>query len=209
MPIERELKYVLKWTPELAHDLRVAASAEKKPVGGTVYAYSIDQGYLQKGSRVRRLNPVFLTGIPSGVAEPRCRFTYKQKLKDRPGLLEIECDIEESDFNLAWSEAERKLYKVRVVLPMGNFVFEIDHFYENSASVSNGDEPYLVLCELELPYTGTDFAYKPEDVSLHPIIEKYLLFAVPEGDDRFSNRKLGDRHYVTKVLSEVTSGKAK
>jgi CYTH domain-containing protein len=208
MPIERELKFVLNHSSSLMTDLRDAAAAENAPVSGTVCAYGIDQGYLQKGSRVRELSPVYLGGIPSGVAKPHYRFTYKQKLSNQPGDLEIECELTKADFDLAWAEAERKLYKVRVVLPRGNFKFEVDHFYESRDHFLDGEPPYLVLAEVELPNQGTQFAYSPEDLPLHPIIEKHLLAAVPEGDNRFSNRKLGDTEYVAKVLREVTSAQA-
>lgn len=206
MPIERELKFVLRYSQDLAADLREAATAEKAPISGMVCAIGIDQGYLQKGSRVRKLSPVFLTGVPSAVAEHRHRFTYKQKLPTQPGDLEIECDIAEQDFDLAWSMAERKLYKVRVELPMGNFKFEIDHFFESSQHFLDGKPPYLVLCECEIPYAGTEFEFK--HMALHPIVEKHLVLAIAEGDNRFSNRKLGDRDYVARVLGEVANAKA-
>lgn len=208
MPIERELKFVLNHSPSLMTDLRDAATSEKAPVNGVVCAYGIDQGYLQKGSRVRKLSPVYLNGIPSGLVTPKHRFTYKQKLSSQPGDLEIECDIEKSDFELAWAEAEHKLYKVRVVLPEGNFKFEVDHFYQSKDHFTNGLPPYLVVAEVELPHQGTEFAYTPDMLPLHPIIEKHLLVAVPEGDNRFSNRKLGDADYVAKILKEVPSVQA-
>lgn len=208
MPIERELKFVLNHSPSLVADLRDAAAAENAPVSGCVCAYGIDQGYLQKGSRVRELSPVYLNGVPSGVAKPYYRFTYKQKLPDQPGDLEIECEITKEDFNLAWAVAERKLYKVRVVLPRGNFTFEVDHFYESRNHFLDGVPPYLVLAEVELPNQGTQFASSPEDLPLHPVVKKHLLAALPEGDNRFSNRKLGDTEYVAKVLREVASAQA-
>jgi CYTH domain-containing protein len=205
MPIERELKYVLEYSEALEADLRKQAAIENNNAGGQVYAYGIYQGYLQKGSRVRKLAPALLPGVASGLANECYMFTYKQKLSDRPGVLEIEARIEAEDFELAWHEAERKLYKIRVVVPMGEFKFEIDHFYKTESDYLRGEEPYLVLAEVELPQ---QYNYTPSDVRLHPIVQKHLLLAVPEGDNRFSNRKLGDRDYVAKVLSEIQSAKS-
>lgn len=206
MPIEREFKFVLKAGHALDADLRAAAAIEHSNVGGSVSACTIYQGYLQKGSRVRRIQPAYLLGIPSSLTSTVYRYTYKHKLTKQPGDLEIECEISEEDFELAWAEAEQKLYKIRVVVPMGNYRWEIDHFYESRDHFIDGLQPYLVMAEVEVPDHFTHIK-KQSDIPLHPIIEKHLLLAVPEGDSRFSNRMLGDAEHVATLLDEVASGK--
>ena len=183
MPIEREFKYVL--------DHRV--NLEQKLIELGAQGVEIKQGYLSKGGRIRS------KAYPEGHAlagTTQYIFTYKHKLSNQPGCLEIEQDITPSDFALAWSEADHVIDKVRYVVECNNaFVWEIDIF-------KHGEKTFFALAECEV-HEGQD-----RPVELHEFVKAHLILAVAETDNRFQNRKLADVKRATKLFKEAASGKA-
>lgn len=187
MPIEREFKYILRDAEELWTRL-----VPMKYSGLIIGAAEIQQGYLSRGGRIRhRAWSVFRGEV---LSEPKVEriFTYKHDLTLQPGALEIETEMSEEDFELAWSEADHKLTKVRFLLPCNNSsgVWEIDFFTDEQGI-------YLAMAEFEVPATAG-----PPD-RLHPLVKKYLVYSVPEDDSRFKNRKLCERKLVEKLLQEI------
>lgn len=189
MPIEREFKYILEDPIGLWDKLVEMRASTKMDV------INIKQGYLSKGGRIR--SRLFnrrkeITIGQDAIAVPQFIFTYKHPLASQPGVLEIECEISESDFDLAWSEADHKIDKVRFVLDCNDSggVWEIDFFQDEKGI-------YLALAEFEVPAEAG-----PPD-RLYPLVQDNLIFAVPEDDRRFQNRKLCSRAKVEKLLKEI------
>lgn len=182
MPIEREFKFVLHSADEL----------EGKLLAMQPKALDIRQGYLRAGARVRSktYKDILVDGSVNEL-DTRHVFTYKHRLSAHAGSLEIECDIDVTDFDLAWKESKNRILKTRYIVPWdGPGVWEIDFFRHDSKT-------YLAMAELEVP------ANEGMPGQLHPLVEEYLMFAVPEDDQRFGNRKLSNHMRVTKLLKEI------
>jgi hypothetical protein len=157
---------------------------------------TINQGYLSKGGRFRRREWWLKDGEmfynSAEIARTQHIFTYKHDLVTQPGVLEIETEVSEADFNLGWPDTINRILKTRFMLTpdMGAGVWEVDVFYDKLGR-------YLALAEFEVPADAG-----PPD-RLHPLVQNHLIYAVSEGDSRFANRKLGNREYVTKLLQEI------
>lgn len=184
MPVELEFKYVLRSPLELESRLLVEASNYDLQI------IDINQGYLSKGGRIRSKTYRPKNGRPEDAVIQHI-FTYKHRLSKRPGALEIECDISPEDFNLAWEDSDHHITKTRYVISCNDHgIWEIDFFRHKNKT-------YLAMAEFEVQQ-GID-----RPLTLHPLVEEYLLFAVPEADDRFNNRKLSDHKKVAKLLKEI------
>lgn len=184
MPIEREFKYVLDHRNDLEQQLKVMG----------VLGVTMKQGYLSKGGRIRSKS------YPEGHGFHGMNhfvFTYKHKLKNQPGCLEIENPISESDFKLGWADADHIIDKTRYVVQCTNaFIWEIDIFRD-----ANGDV-FFAMAECEV-HEGQE---RPAE--MHEFVKDNLVFAVPEEDNRFQNRKLSDVKKTSKLFKEVVRGKA-
>ena len=184
MPIEREFKYVLR-----CHDTlwKMLNEADTSIVTGKT---EIIQAYLGRGGRIRRRHWSIRDSKPTIQIENI--FTYKHDLSSQPGCLEIETEISNADFDLAWSEADHKISKVRFILPNQSKrgVWEIDFFKDDQGI-------YLALAEFEVS------ADEGAPTVLHPLVEKFLSYPVDEDDNRFKNRKLCERRKVEKLLEDI------
>lgn len=187
MPIEREFKFILhspeKVLEKVLRDASCTGNAD------------INQGYLSKGGRVRsrkwwmKGGQIFYDS--PALAKIEYIFTYKHDLSSQPGVLEIETELSEDDFKLAWADADHKIVKARYLLTgEGKQVWELDFFRDSQGN-------YLALAELEVPADSG-----PPD-RLHPLVEEFLLYTVPEGDSRFANRRLCTREKVEVLLQEI------
>jgi hypothetical protein len=185
MPIEREFKYVLRSPEELYARLQPITTS-----GLLIGRADIAQAYLGKGGRIRKREWAFHAEADKPKVERI--FTYKYDLTQQPGCLELEMPMSTEDFDLAWSEADHKLSKTRYLLPCNNTagVWEIDLFKDEQGI-------YLAMAEFEVPADAG-----PPD-RLHPLVRDYLVYAVPEDDSRFKNRKLCERKLVEKLLKEI------
>jgi hypothetical protein len=193
MPIEREFKYVMQNSGALEHELLT------RPVElGLVKIVNIQQGYLSRGGRVRRLTEFaeFQTKLLKLSTE--FVFTYKHDLSQQPGsCLEIETNISDEDFILAWEDSDHQIEKTRyVVLCNDDRRWEIDFFKRDG-------ETYFVMAECEVPATEG----APE--TLHPFVEEHLVLAVDSADGRFKNRQLCNPDKVAVLLRDIQDGKAK
>ena len=187
MPIEREFKYVLNSPNELWARLDPITTS-----GLITGRADIQQGYLSRGGRIRRREWVVYRGETLLTPKVENIFTYKHDLRAQPGCLEIETEMSQDDYDLAWNEADHKIRKTRFNLPCNHSagVWEIDFFRDDKGI-------YLAMAEFEVPATSG-----PPD-RLHPLVKEYLKFAVPEDDGRFKNRKLCEREPVLKLLKEI------
>ena len=179
MPIEREFKYILSNSEML--ETILAKKSETTHV--------ICQGYLNKGCRVRSVQPISRNGKPKGPV--RYLFTYKHNLSSDGGILEIETYITKWDFELAWGDASQKVFKTRYELFHEGHTWEIDTLRDAQ------EKTYLIIAECEVdPEHG-------RPAIIHPLVEKNLIYEVEENDPRFTNRKLSDPAYATDLLESV------
>jgi hypothetical protein len=187
MPIEREFKYVLRDANELWARLDPITTS-----GLITGRADIQQGYISKGGRIRLRSWTIYRGENLAVPKIERIFTYKHDLTSQPGCLEIETPMSEADYDLAWGEADHKINKTRFLLPCNHTagVWEMDFFRDDQGI-------YLAMAEFEVPADAG-----PPD-RLHPLVKEYLVFAVPEDDGRFKNRKLCERKPVEKLLREI------
>lgn len=120
--------------------------------------------------------------------EHEYKMTVKREVDGR--VIEIETVIDVRDFNDLWSVCKGKLQKIRVYIED----WEIDFFLDHDGDV------YFVLAEHEMP-EGQEV---PSGMTA--FVRDRLLFEVPKGDDRFSNRKLGKINYATDLLVNLRKG---
>lgn len=101
--------------------------------------------------------------------------TMKQDVTDR--VVEIEVDLSERDGEDLWTRCDCKLKKTRYKIECNGLLWEVDKFLD-------GQRVFCVLAEVELPEDA------PPPTELPPFISQHLLYAVKQGDKRFSNKKL-------------------
>lgn len=180
MPTENERKYVLLNEPVVLSD--IAQRAKR--------ILSIEQAYIQSGNGwVFRIRKTF--GIHYD--EPIYHATYKHKINGR--VIEIETSLDERDYVDLFSQASIVLNKTRYVIPAGSLKWEIDFFYDKKRT-----NVYFVLAEIELPEKVSRPPYIPD------IIQKYLLFEVPEDNNKFSSAKLADMSYAIGKYDKLVGG---
>lgn len=140
----------------------------------------VEQKYLatEKGLSVR------IRSLTEGTATIY-RMTVKQDVGGK--VIEIETTISEDDFRRLWPVATGKIIKTRY-LYQG---WEIDYFK------SKDGNNYLAVAEFEMPEN------QKEPNSIPNLINNYLIYTVPIGDKRFSNKRLSDIKYTNELLAEV------
>jgi CYTH domain-containing protein len=111
----------------------------------------------------------------------------KQDVPGMIGQLEIETDIVKEDFDILWKTAHKIVSKVRYVYRG----WEVD-FFKND----NGKN-YIAVAEIELPPK-----IKWPDV-VPQIIKENIVYVVPIEDKRFSNKKIGNIKYATRLLENI------
>lgn len=100
--------------------------------------------------------------------------------------IEIETPISQEDFDSLWSVTSGKVVKNRYVYQG----WEIDFF-------KDGKNNYFAIAEMELP------AWQEAPSSIPDLLKPYIIYTVPPGDGRFSNKRLGDIPYAEKLLRET------
>ena len=182
MPIEREFKYLLRNHPELEDHVRQQASS----------ASFFEQGYLVGGGRVRRVQHLDAKDRPCH--SPQFIFTYKHDLSNDLGVMEIETEISEADFNKLWLDTQARLYKRRRYIEHAFYTWEVDFLFDEKS------EPFMIIAECEVEPGEAE----PKD--LPGVITRNLMYAVPDDDDRFTSHKLADRRYARLLLELVEAG---
>jgi hypothetical protein len=195
MPIEREFKFLMQGITEKELFPYICDRQYTRQI--------IQQGYLNKKTRLRKIISTHVNGITLDEPVDEYIFTYKKKIKNIKGVLEIENKIEENDFKLGWSECKNTLYKVRYVLKSCNkYKWEIDFFYKNKKPRGK-HTPQQYFCLLECEMYGEEPPYNP------PVeIKKHIRYYVPEGDKRFVNSRLSNVKYVERLVAEIDNEKS-
>jgi len=181
MPTEHEYKFVVHKDIERFRENPI-------PKGITYNKYLIRQGYLafSKGmtTRIRCLQKVG----PDGRDKKKWYLTFKQK-SNSGRVIEIEKKLDGRDGSELWDICVGKLKKERFSFDNGNVTWELDFFL-------NHNQVYFVLVEAELPEGES----RPEMPSF---LQPFLLYKAELEDDRFSNKRLGDVDYSTKIYKEL------
>lgn len=177
MGIENERKFVLDVrTPEkFLNSLKHQGHTSRE----------LRQGYLNDQTRIRQ--------VTSAGEVLECLFTFKQPVNGK--LVEVETAISLEDFNTLWVKVGKVINKVRVEVPHGDFVWEVDFFIEEASR-----EYYLVMAEVEMP----DGMEMPDTIPA--FITDHLLYLVPRTDKRFFNTQLVQPALVRKTIKDLKDG---
>ncbi len=182
MPIEREFKYLLLNSPVVEFAAKEQATESRQ----------IEQGYFDKGGRIRRI--IKLDSKSEPVGPTKHVFTYKHDLLDKSGIMEIETSITATDYKRLWPDTTHRLIKTRYDIPFEGHTWEIDFFHSPT-----DDGIYLVMAECEVdPKSDPDMRPAPP-----PIVKNFLRYTVDEFDKRFTNRKLSDPAHVASVIEDL------
>ncbi len=211
MPVENELKYVLLNDDALQHQAMEAGEALK-----------LEQGYIHRKSRLTvRVRKVLesRTGLVRHFFQTKYKSSnvsynaIDKKITKIPRIIEISTGINKKDFNDFWENAKGKLLKIRYVIKDVNKVHE--HFetaegdlwqevWEIDFFKTMDNETYFVMAEVEIPEGRKEPLFDMPD-----IIKQNTIFRVPLGDSRFSNTRLGDVKYATKLYKSLLSQQKK
>ena len=146
----------------------------------------IKQGYLAFGkgttTRIRCIN---------GEKKEKWYLTFKHKVSCR--IIEIENKIDDRDGQDLWNDCVGKLTKDRYTFELESGTWELDFFKKVG-------HLYFILVEVELK----EGARRPKSLPFF-LKKKHVLYEVPLIDDRFSNKRLGDAEYASKLYLEFTS----
>lgn len=115
-------------------------------------------------------------------------FTFKRPVDGK--VVEIETIITAEDFRLLWTLRKETLQKVRYSWPDGRFGWDVDFFKSTDGST------YFAMAEVEMP--DGDVEPPPPPPGLAP----YVLFAVANGDPRFSSKRLASRQHADALMAE-------
>ena len=195
MPIERELKYVLRPCTTVVTELR-------KYVRDKGWKYgSIHQAYIGPGARIRN-KTVMVPGTDSHgrefeYKEKEYTFTYKCDMPDF-SVVEIESDISEDDYICMEHAAETILFKERVSKTAkmdgdDGEAWDIDMFFSHSEPVGYLS-PYCILAECEL------FGDRRAPTKLPGVVSRNLIHAVRPGDKAMSSRSLANVDKTTQIM---------
>lgn len=139
--------------------------------------HDIRQAYLDDGPRIRQIDAGYL-------------FTYKKWLPDARELIEIETVIAREDFEALWPICVERVRKTRYIRQISDVEWVVDF-------LSDGDEVYFVLAEVEMPRYATSPGALPAE------IRDAIVHSVQQDDNSFTNKKLSDPDYARKLYNKV------
>jgi hypothetical protein len=182
--IENEEKIVLRYSPELEHDLI------------TKYGWhDIRQGYFNSNNRIREIT--HQSGRMNHV------FSFKQRLPNGHNI-EIESDeITKQDFDHIWQFTENRLIKRRVTC----FITIDDPKNHEGHSAIRWDIDFpqwesgvkhFGMAEVEMP------VYMEKPPFILADIAPHVVYEVPRSDNRFSAKKLSDEKHARKMAKELS-----
>ncbi len=116
-------------------------------------------------------------------------FSYKRPIEGK--TVEIETYVGEEDFRRLWTLRKETLQKVRYSWPDGRFGWDVDFFKAIDGST------YFAMAEVEMP----DGDVQPPP--LPPRLAPHAIFAVPNGDPRFSSKRLASRQHAEALMAEI------
>lgn len=174
MPTENELKYVLKLGCEDEFKNLVTKKKDIK---------HILQGYLvaSKGMSLRIRKAISNKTV--------CTLTYKQKVANR--VVEIEKKIDYRDFSDLWHMALNKIEKIRYVIPIRDYLWEIDFFKDHH------HKTYFAQAEVEM----VEGLEKPDSIPC--FINDNLVYSVPRSDGRFASKRLSHVKYAKDLYNSL------
>lgn len=165
MPIENEIKLVL------VRDFSAASL-----IG---WAHMrLRQGYLDNGPRLRQEGDNF-------------RFNYKRYVAARGGLIEIETDMTERDFEALWPECTDTLMKDRYTRHIGNNEWAVDFFRTPDEKI------YFVMAEVEMPEGVAEPDVIPQELRGH------VIYRPDRGDTDFTSKKLADPAHASALYARM------
>ncbi len=107
-------------------------------------------------------------------------------------IVEIETYIGEDDFRRLWTLRQESLQKVRYSWPDGRFGWDVDFFKSQDGTT------YFAMAEVEMP----DGDVQPPP--LPPRLAPHVLYPVPNGDPRFSSKRLASRPHAEALMKEFS-----
>ena len=122
-------------------------------------------------------------------------FTFKKNCNGR--VVELEQEIDKRDFQDLWDSSLIRLEKVRYKYAAPYLGWEVDFFKDAH------DQTYFAMAECEMPEGQKVPSLTPS------VIQKALIFAVPQDDCRFGSKELADVRHAKKLLAEVQGGGTK
>ncbi len=178
MPTEHEFKYIisLDFATEFTEEKVKEICCEHRFIQQGVICHATG-----KSVRIRQT-------ITNDQGFPDWQLTFK--LKDSDRTIEVENSIDSRDGQDLWSHCYWKLKKDRYVYEFNDLKWEIDFFKIKS-------KVYFILAEVELP----ENAPRPNKVPY--FLKKFILYEVPLTDKRFSNKRLWNMKYATKMYSKL------
>lgn len=183
MPTEHEYKNVLSL--DLLKEL-----SESNLVTLAKKTYLVQQGYLCTSKDMScRIRSIVECDTNNKV---KWYMTFKQKIGDR--VVEIEKKVSIRDGKDLWSVAINKVKKTRCIFEHESNRWELD-LIQDELGV------YCIVAEIELE----EGMPRPNKMPL--FMSKHLLLEVDLEDDRFANKYLSDRSYVTNLYQDLISGK--
>jgi hypothetical protein len=192
MPTENELKFVLKLDDSIQYEAMEAANETIR----------IRQGYLETGNVTLRVREQLHR---EGVIK---RFLQmKTKAKGSGRQIEVSAPINERDFKDLWKKTKATITKIRYVIKTKTH----DHYEDENGDLwtehwdvdfmKTGDnETYFSVAEVELPEMAKEPLFE-----IPGVVQENTLFRVPLGDSRFSNSRLWDVGYATKLYKSLFS----
>ena len=167
MPTEHEFKYLLDRSVKTVRRIQKLALSET---------------YIEQGVLISDKN--ITVRIRHAKKKDKTTWTMTTKQDTHERVVEIETELGERDAHDLWKCCHSKLRKIRHhILDDKGRMWEVDVFLLKDVEPSHA-KCYCVLAEIELP----EKAARPVD--LPDFIQDHLIFAVPLGDGRFSNKKL-------------------
>lgn len=209
MPTENELKFILRLDPSLQPQIEAQAYDMLR----------IEQGYLKRGSklivRVRKQESTkngtthYLLQTKFDTQQSVDFNRYLQTgevLQDQPGrVIEITSDISERDFIDFWQKTKGTVLKCRYLIQSQTAkdhkdengkpwqeVWEVDFFSKPRTGL------YFALAEVELPEGVMEPLFSTPE-----LLRQNTVFRVPVGDSRFTNSRLGNVKYASRLYESL------
>ncbi len=172
MPIENERKFVLKNDSGLEVRLAQAPGVTRS---------LLVQAYLDApGLRLR---------AREADGELQHIFSFKRLVDDQ--VVEIETEIEATDFRRLWKLRRETLQKVRYSWPDGRCHWDVDFFK------TTGGRTYFAMAEVEMP------EHQKVPPPLPASIAPYVIEQVAHQDPRFTSKRLADAAHAGRILAEI------
>ncbi len=172
MPIENERKFVLDEDGRLEARLAQARDVTRS---------RLTQAYLDSpGVRIRAIETA---------GQTHHIFSFKRPVEGQ--MVEIETEIDATDFKRLWTLCREKLNKTRYSWADGRFHWDVDFF-----KAADG-RTYFALAEVEMPEQETVAPEVPASLASH------LLGAAPLGDPRFTSKRLADQSHAEALLADI------